>query len=109
MHLLATSRVEFKREKAFKRQNSYVPILEDFGDIDDVDNLKTETAKVRRSFKKDRKKLVSVVTDVIKARYDADMANESDGESNGNKPNNKGPKQPGMPNFGINMMGGQFM
>jgi len=55
--------------------------LEDFGDIDDVDNLKRETAKARRSFKKDRKKLLTVVTDCIKVRYDAEMNGGSDNES----------------------------
>jgi hypothetical protein len=64
--------------------------LEDFGDIDDVDNLKRETAKARRSFKKDRKKLVSVVTDCIKVRFDAEMHDGSDNESTGNKPGQKG-------------------
>ena len=62
-----------KREKAFKRQNSYSqPDLEDFGDIDDVDNLKKETAKVRRSFKQDRKHLNTVVKDSIIARFDGE-------------------------------------
>jgi hypothetical protein len=67
-----------------------VPLLEDFGDIDDIDNLKRETGKARRSFKKDRKKLITIVADSIKARYDADHNGGSDNESTGNAPGQKG-------------------
>lgn len=107
---MATTRVEFTRAKAFKRQNSYVPLLEDFGDIDDADNLKRETAKARRSFKKDRKKLVSVVADCIKARFDADVHGAgSDNESTGKAPGQKG--KTGANFNGMGMMGqnGQMM
>lgn len=83
-----------------------MPLLEDFGDIDDVDNLKRETAKARRSFKKDRKKLVTVVADCIKARFDADHNGASDNESTGNGPGQKG-KQSALKGqmMGMPMMG----
>ena len=32
---IINEKVDFKKQRVFKRQNSYVPILEDFGDIDD--------------------------------------------------------------------------
>lgn len=91
-----------------------MPLLEDFGDIDDTDNLKRETAKARRSFKKDRKKLVSVVTDCIKSRFDAELhGGGSDNESAGKAPGQKGKMMQNM-NFsgmGMPMMGpnGQMM
>ena len=40
VHLLCTNRVDFTKTKAFKRQNSYDPTLDEFGDIDDVDRMK---------------------------------------------------------------------
>ena len=40
VHMLITTRIDLKKEKGFKRQNSYTPNLEEFGDIDDADQLK---------------------------------------------------------------------
>ena len=42
-------RVEFRKSKGFKRQNSYLAQLEEFGDIDDTDALKRQLGKIRRS------------------------------------------------------------
>jgi len=46
---IITEKVEFPKSRAFKRQNSYEPQLEEFGDIDDSDALKRNIAKIRRS------------------------------------------------------------
>lgn len=42
-------KVDFNKHRAFKRQNSYVPELEEFGDIADDDELKRNIKKMRRS------------------------------------------------------------
>ena len=34
---LVREKVDFKKHKGFRRQNSYVPQLDEFGDIDDAD------------------------------------------------------------------------
>ena len=39
--MLITTKIEFRKSKGFKRQNSYLPQLDEFGDIDDADQLKT--------------------------------------------------------------------
>jgi len=36
---LTSQRIDFKKDKAFKRQNSYTPALDEFGDIDDIENM----------------------------------------------------------------------
>ena len=40
VHAIITTRIDFKKDKGFKRQNSYLPNLDEFGDIDDADQLK---------------------------------------------------------------------
>ena len=50
------SKIEFKKAKGFKRQNSYIPQLEEFGDIDDADNLKINLTKMRRSIDPSKKR-----------------------------------------------------
>ena len=47
---MVTKKLDFDKPKVFKRQNSYVPILDDFGDLDDVDCMKREIGKTRVSF-----------------------------------------------------------
>ena len=34
---LVREKVEFRKSKGFRRQNSYIPQLDEFGDIDDAD------------------------------------------------------------------------
>jgi len=46
---IANDKMEFKRHKAFRRQNSYMPLMEDFGDIDDQDAVKKNVVRVRMS------------------------------------------------------------
>ena len=49
IHRIVTEKVEFKRNRVFKRQNSYTPLMQEFGDIDDQDAVKNNIAKVRMS------------------------------------------------------------
>ena len=55
---LITEKVEFQKKRAFKRQNSYIPDLEEFGDIEDDDNLKRNINKMRRSVNPTKKREV---------------------------------------------------
>ena len=34
------NKLDYKKNNAFKRQNSYMPMLDEFGDIDDADQCK---------------------------------------------------------------------
>lgn len=118
VHVMCTNRIEFTKKKVFKRQNSYAPILDDFGDIDDADRVKHETARVRRSFKKDRKKLVTMVADCLLHRLDKDVFGGSEGDS-GYKAAQAGKPKPGQPqpgqigmnpiNYGGGMVGNSMM
>ena len=53
---LATTAVEFKAERVMKRRNSYEPQLDEFGDIDDIDALKSNFARIRRSIDPTKKR-----------------------------------------------------
>ena len=72
---IVLDKVEFKKHKAFQRKNSYVPHLEDFGDIDDQDAVKKNVGKVRRSIDavKRRAPLQVVVKDVMQHRLEKDI------------------------------------
>mmetsp|Transcript_13179 Transcript_13179/g.17911 ORF Transcript_13179/g.17911 Transcript_13179/m.17911 type:complete len:203 (+) Transcript_13179:1587-2195(+) len=72
---LVGEKVEFARSRAFKRQNSYLPQLEEFGDIDDSDALKRNIGKMRRSVNpcKKREALNPRVEDVAQHRLIKDI------------------------------------
>lgn len=36
---LINNKIQFGNQKSFKRQNSYAPMLDDFGDMDDFDRI----------------------------------------------------------------------
>lgn len=46
---LINNKLDFGKTKSFKRQNSYAPMLEDFGDMDDFDNIATNVKQMRTS------------------------------------------------------------
>jgi hypothetical protein len=52
MSLLINQRLKFKKKRALKRSNSYIPGLEDFGTMDDhedVDNFKHVMRRSRQA------------------------------------------------------------
>ena len=53
---MVLSKMDFKKFKAFRRQNSYIPQLDEFGDLDDADNLKDNLTSMRRSIDAGRKR-----------------------------------------------------
>lgn len=55
---LIREKVEFKKVKGFKRQNSYLPEMEEFGDMDDAEVLKKNLMSIRRSFDPSKKREV---------------------------------------------------
>lgn len=55
---LITEKVEFKKAKGFKRQNSYLPQMEEFGDMDDAEGLKKNFTNLRRSYDGNKKREV---------------------------------------------------
>ena len=71
---LSNDPFDFKKAKAFKRQNSYMPQLDEFGDIDDADVLKKHQMRCRRSIDhgKKREALNTKVKDVTFHRLDKD-------------------------------------
>ena len=79
------SKIEFKKAKGFRRQNSYIPQLEEFGDIDDADNLKINLVKMRRSIDhtKKRELMNVVVKDVAMHRLEKDIMAQSVSDSMG--------------------------
>ena len=76
-------KIEFKKQKVFKRQNSYNPQLDEFGDIDDNDACKIGLKKLRLSIDpvKNRAKLNPIVRDVTWYRLEKDIlaASETQG------------------------------
>lgn len=72
---LITEKVEFKKAKAFGRQNSYTPQLEEFGDIDDADAFRKNMGKMRRSYDlgKKREPKNTVVKDIALHRLEKDI------------------------------------
>ena len=81
---LASTAVEFKAERVMKRRNSYVPQLDEFGDIDDIDALKSHFARIRRSIDNTKKRadLKVRVADVTQHRLKKDfMESSADGSS----------------------------
>ena len=48
--------MHFQKFKAFRRQNSYIPQLDEFGDLDYADNLKDNLTSMRRSIDAGRKR-----------------------------------------------------
>ena len=57
---LINDKVDFKKVKVFKRQNSYEPQNEEFGDIDDVDAIKANFNRIRRSLDPTKKRGVLI-------------------------------------------------
>ena len=74
-HKLITEKVEFKKQRAFNRKNSYMPQLEEFGDIDDADAFRKNVGKMRRSFDAGKKREIAntVVKDVTFHRLEKDI------------------------------------
>jgi hypothetical protein len=73
VHVIVSDKLDFKREKAFKRQNSYTPLLDDFVEYDERNEIKDKLDDLRRSFKVDRKPAKTVVKDCIITRFEADV------------------------------------
>ena len=78
--------MDFKKFKAFRRQNSYIPQLDEFGDLDDADNLKDNLTSMRRSIDAGRKRDVFnvKVQDVVMHRLEKDIMAASVSDSMGN-------------------------
>ena len=72
---LVMQQVELKSKKVMKRTNSYVPQLDEFGDIDDLDVLKGNFDRIRRSYDnlKKRNDLKLRVADVAHHRLEKDV------------------------------------
>jgi len=72
-------KIDFPKSRAFKRQNSYEPQLEEFGDIDDSDALKRNIAKIRRSINPNKKRetILARVDDVCQHRIVKDILAQS--------------------------------
>ena len=82
---MVRNKIEFKKAKGFRRQNSYLPELDEFGDIDDADNLKVNITKMRRSldFAKKREVFNVVIKDVCMHRLEKDIMAQSVSDSMG--------------------------
>ena len=82
---LVREKIDFKKSKGFKRQNSYLPQLEEFGDIDDADALKFNFAKMRKSLNpmKPREIYNTKVEDVMQHRLEKDIMAASVSDSMG--------------------------
>ena len=76
-------KVEFKKQKGFKRQNSYLPADDEFGDIDDADAMKRNFGKMRRSYDpcKKRETHNTVIKDVAMHRLEKDIMAASQSDS----------------------------
>ena len=72
---MVQAKIEFKKVRGFKRQNSYIPQLDEFGDIDDADNLKENMVKMRRSIDHGKKREIfnTQVKDVPLHRLEKDI------------------------------------
>ena len=107
--------IEYKKNKAFKRQNSYLPQLDEFGDIDDNDQIKQGMRHLRLSIDpaKGRVKLNPMIRDVTWYRLEKDILAASDTqgsvmESGGFKGPAGGGRRP-PPQFSPNKSGQQMV
>lgn len=87
INIMCNQRIEFKKDKALKRQNSHTPILDEFGEFEDQVTLQREMEPIRRSFKRKRKGINQVVKDCTKARLELEY--QSDAGSVGSVNKNK--------------------
>ena len=80
---MVQAKIEFKKVRGFKRQNSYIPQLDEFGDIDDADNLKENMVKMRRSIDHGKKREIfnTQVKDVPLHRLEKDIMAQSVSDS----------------------------
>ena len=85
---LINNKLDFGKQKSFKRQNSYAPMLDDFGDMDDFDTIQTKVKQMRTSLQRPRNKQNLIVKDVTEFRLKKDVAlmsetqpSQEDGES----------------------------
>ena len=102
---IINEKVDFPKSRAFKRQNSYDPLLEEFGDIDDADALKRNMGKMRRSIDPNKKRtaLLPRIEDRCKHRLNNTPLNVSVTES-------VGTGMPGMnTGYGGNRTGGSWV
>ena len=78
-----TAAVDVKPERAMKRHNSYCAQLEEFGDLDDLDGLKRNFARIRRSVDptKKRAEFKVRIADVPPHRLEKDLMASSVAES----------------------------
>lgn len=76
---IINEKVEFKKARGFKRQNSYVAQLDEFGDIDDSDALKYNITKIRRSLEPTKKREImnTKVKDCTMHRLQKDILAQS--------------------------------
>lgn len=74
---MCNQKLDFKREKALKRQNSHTPVLDEFGDQQYVLALQRELQPIRGSFKKKRKGVNLVIKDYPKARIDLELQSDA--------------------------------
>ena len=79
VQILINEKVQFKKSKGFKRQNSYVAQLDEFTDMDDATALKKNMAGLRRSVDptKKRKGMVVKVKDCVQFRLERDIFAQS--------------------------------
>ena len=82
---LVTTTVDVKADRAMKRQNSYCPQLDEFGDLDDLDGLKRNFARIRRSLDptKKRAEFKVRIADCPPHRLEKDLMASSVAESSG--------------------------
>jgi hypothetical protein len=89
------NKLDFKKKKAFKRQNSMLPKLEDFGDMEDNDEIGQENAKMRWSVEMNRKKTNRDIGDCMLSKMPRDLlASETAGSVYVPKKKTKGSKRP---------------
>ena len=94
---LIREKVEFKKSKGFKRQNSYLPQMEEFGDMDDADMLKKGAVAMRRSLDPNKKRELfnTKIGDITMHRLTKDIMAASISESMGNTFQKRGPGRSG--------------
>ena len=79
MKKLIGDKVDFKKVKVFKRQNSYDAQNEEFGDIDDADAIKVNFNRIRRSLDPVKKREIFnvKVADCLPHRLEKDIMAQS--------------------------------
>ena len=93
---LINNKLDFGKQKSFKRQNSYAPMLDDFGDMDDFDTIQTKVKQMRTSLQRPRNKQNLIVKDVTEFRLKKDVALMSEtqpSQEDGESADPYGPKQ----------------